>query len=494
MRRNPPGYVLAMLLTAAWLCAPIVSVGYPPLIDLPNHLARVEILHRYGAEPMVRQIYVRSIEPIPNLACDILITFLRHFMSLAAAAKTFLVMAQLLFVYGCHRLGRAIHGRSTWLAVLCSFFFYNSMLLFGFLNYVFGFALFTLCLALWLEWRVKWTWVRFIMMTALALAAYLAHLSAYTFLVVTFCAFGAWSYWKDEVPLLSVMASVLPLALPAMTFLAFMEGSGRAGRLHWDTVAGKAITLLPLFLSYDRWFDAVFLALLGVVLAMLLLNRRHVAFHRPALAAALLLLGCYLVSPTEALTGSGVDARFVPPAILLLVLSLRVEMPRARARRVLIACVAVAALRVGLVWSNWMILDRRIGAEAARLLEVPEGASIYPVFVQPHDGPQAKAARAIRHVIHYAGIGRHAVVPTLFSYPSQQPISFRAALPYAEPPDNFAEQWLQSSATWVPYLEAYDYVWSYGADEPLMKVLRSNCELVYENDGFMLCQLRHGGG
>ena len=41
-------------------------------------------------------------------------------------------------------------------------------------------------------------------------------------------------------------------------FFGFMHGSGQAGSVKWNTVAGKLIGFLPFFLSYQLAFDVFF--------------------------------------------------------------------------------------------------------------------------------------------------------------------------------------------------------------------------------------------
>ena len=61
------------LLTAVAACeiAPLYLVHYLPLVDLPNHEARIDILAHYGTNPTMRQFYVVDWRPIPDLAFDL---------------------------------------------------------------------------------------------------------------------------------------------------------------------------------------------------------------------------------------------------------------------------------------------------------------------------------------------------------------------------------------------------------------------------------------
>ena len=164
LRRNIH-YWCALSIVSAFLCLPVLTVTYAPLVDYPNHLARVHILYKYAEAPAYQAAYFRVLEPRPNMAIELLVFPLLPFVDILAASKIFLILTVLLFITGCHQLGTAIHGRPTWLVLPSLFFVYNSMLFYGFVNYIVGVSVFCLALAFRLRLRVKWTLRRFLMLT-----------------------------------------------------------------------------------------------------------------------------------------------------------------------------------------------------------------------------------------------------------------------------------------------------------------------------------------
>ena len=50
---------------------PLFVVKYLPLVDLPNHEARIAILAHYGSNPTMQKFYVVDWRPIPDLAFDL---------------------------------------------------------------------------------------------------------------------------------------------------------------------------------------------------------------------------------------------------------------------------------------------------------------------------------------------------------------------------------------------------------------------------------------
>jgi hypothetical protein len=67
----------------------------------------------------------------------------------------------------------------------------------------------------------------------------------------------------------------------------------------------------------------------------------------------------------------------------------------------------------------WLQLDRRITAEVGRLMALPLGARVYPVFATASDWTAAKQGCSFQHVVPYATIYRRAFVPTLFALRGQ---------------------------------------------------------------------------
>lgn len=479
-------YRLLLCLTTLLLCLPILSVAYPPLVDYPNHLARAHILDTYDATPSYRQTFERQYAPIPNLACDLLILLFSQFAGIFAAGKLFLVLTAVLFAAGCHLLGRAIHGRPTWLALPCCFFFYNWMLLYGFINYLFGVALFSIALAYWMEWRERWTLPRYVCVSSLVFAAYLSHLSAYVFLGVAFTLLAGWGVFKHSLSLRAAAFNLAHLVPPLAAFAAFMGKSGERGYTEWNTVGGKFIDALPLFRGYDYKTDVLFGAALLVITVLTFLRAERIRVSAPIFLTGLVFFVLYLLFPKAVLTAWAVDARFIIPAALLVVLSLRVTIPHEAGRLLLLLTLVVFSLRVGFIWTTWVSLDRRINAQVEMFSLLPEGAKVYPLFVAPDESERLKIERAFDHVVHYATIYRRAFIPTIFAWRSQQPLVIRNSPRHVQPSPGSAEQWLQSADVWTDYLNDYEYVWSNNTDARLAHLLRERAVPVSEAGGCML--------
>jgi hypothetical protein len=483
-RGAPRGYWPALALVALLLCLPLATLEYAPLVDLPNHLARSYVLHHYDDVPEYRDAYLRVIEPIPNLAMDIVAPPLIGLLPVLTAARVFVALEILLFVAGVHALGRALHGRPTWLAVPLAFCVLNSMFLYGFLNYMFGVGLFCLALAAWLESRERWTPPRLLYVAALTLAAYLAHLTAYGCLAAAAGTLVLHDAWRRRRPPARLALDLLPLLPPLATFLAYMRGGGEVGSVLWSSPLLKLVGLSALTTAYDDRLRLAASLATPAVLAVAVVLARRVELVRPALLAGGALGLLYLALPYGLVTSLAADLRLALPAALLLVLSLRLTLPPRTARALLVAAVALGSLRLFDAWRHWRRDDARTAALVARLQALPERARVYSVFLPSKQRATEKSDRALQHVIEYATITRRVLTPTLFAFPSQQPIRFRHATPYATPEH-------ADPSLWLRLVRDYDFAWTYGLPPAARDRLRAGATPLLETEGFTLWRV-HG--
>ena len=79
--------LIAFIALLAIVSVPVFSTVLPPLVDYPNHLARMHLLAEGG-----NQFYAARWAPLPDLAEDLIVPALTHLMPLDIAGKLFLVM------------------------------------------------------------------------------------------------------------------------------------------------------------------------------------------------------------------------------------------------------------------------------------------------------------------------------------------------------------------------------------------------------------------
>ena len=412
------------------------------MVDYPNHLTRCFVLAHYAADPVWQAKYYIVHTPSPNLAIDLIVAPLNHFLPIFVSGKIFLTLTALLYLLGCIWLGHAIIGKRNWIAPLAALTFYNSALLYGFVNYVFGVAVFLCAFAFWMQSRNRMSVVRFLLCCLLSLAAYLSHLSSFVFLGVA-CVTVAAMEWLRHRSLLLLVRQLAWLGCPVLMMAGFVKHGSKAagGGIEWATIKEKAIFLFGPIRTYSLAFDAVVLAIV-LVCAVILVRKSKI---HPAAMAGVAMFCLFLITPTALLTVSGADERYVIPAFLLLILS--VEPSWGRAQRVAIVVATIAMIvRTGAIAVNWVAIDRREQQVLQMGSVLPENARVF--VVGPHQERELpKLDRGFPHVINLWALSHHASVSLFFLIPGQQPLLSRQPLCDA----------LESSC-----LAQYDYIWTDG--------------------------------
>ena len=94
-----------VLLAPLWVCE------VPPLIDYPNHLARLFVLASLPGDPELAKFYAAHWSVIPNLALDIAGPPLMHVLPVYAAGRVLIAASVLLPVLGTVAYGTALGNR-----------------------------------------------------------------------------------------------------------------------------------------------------------------------------------------------------------------------------------------------------------------------------------------------------------------------------------------------------------------------------------------------
>jgi len=357
-------YYAALLFVLLLVLAPIWIVKYPGMVDFPNHLTRCYILAHYYDNPIWQQRFIVVHDPLPNLAIDLIVTPLVHLLPLILCGKIFLSISAALYVIGCSYAGRAITGKPNWLALVCALTFYNSALLFGFVNYIFGVGVFLCAFAYWLRVRNAMTPLRFSLCCLLSFAAFFAHLSSIAFLGLACVTIALLDFIHDR-RIARLLVKVTWLACPVLLMAAWLvesalhspvaiKNQGHIPQTAWRPLSGKLTVLLTPVRSYSMAVD------LGVILLLLvcaLAIWKGSKVHRTAVVS-LILYVLFLITPSDLYTTSAADARYVLPGFLLLLLSIELRWGRRQKIAVAVALAAMA-VHIGSITADWLTISRR---------------------------------------------------------------------------------------------------------------------------------------
>jgi hypothetical protein len=417
------GLFLALFVVAA---IPVFSCDSLPLFDYPNHLARMHILRDLSHSPTLQQFYEVAWRPLPNLAMDAIVPVLGRVMPLAWAGKVFVLLTLFLLACGPAILHRVLFGAWSAWSCLAFLLLYSRTLLWGFLNYLFGLGLALVALALWLALARRPVALRLVAGVVLGLALFFAHLLAFGLYGVMVMGYEAGRILRGRASLRQGLADLVIAGLgflPALGVLVLGSPTSMSGEVRWGHLARKIDLLFSVFDNYDRGFDIACFVL--VMLALLFVFWRGWARIAPDIAVPLGLLAVvYLAMPSQLATASGSDHRIPLLIGLVVIAGSRWVGPAAPQRLFLAAALLMFLLRLAVVTASWTESDRIYASLLPAVDAIPVGSRVAVAY--PAEALNSEAA-PLAHFPTLAILRRDAFVPTLFAFPTQQPVLLRPA-------------------------------------------------------------------
>src|SRR5262245_21093589 len=113
----------------AFICAmaflPTLTLDFPPLVDYPNHLARIHIFRHYSASAELQTYYLPVLSAQPNLAMDLIVLPLAQLVSLQLAGKIFICLTLAVVLTGTVVLHRTLFQHWSLWPLAAALFLYN---------------------------------------------------------------------------------------------------------------------------------------------------------------------------------------------------------------------------------------------------------------------------------------------------------------------------------------------------------------------------------
>lgn len=430
---------LAFVALFAALAAPLFVVDVPPILDYPNHLARLFFM-AHPDDPFLSRFYAVRWGVIPDIAIDAVVPWLMRICDVHVAGKLMLAGVLLLTMGSVAAYSRAVFGRRLAWPLASALVAYNAAFLLGFLNFVVAVDLGMLFAAGWIAFRDRrpaWT----IALASLAtVALFFAHLTGLAFFLVLVgsseaeIAFAAWRRGAGLFRTSAVrIAWALPLLVGPLALYKFTGFSDATGDFNWTLWDVKAWQVVAGFINYDLPLDlATAAAVVGLIVACLALRRGRIA---PKAALALGFLGVLYAALPFSLKGTHwLDLR---PAIMVGLLMFAAFTPERIPARVFavaaFALVAIFALRMGEVTRVWTAHQADLDQLRSVIADVPPGARVFVVDIPTKEAPDYWAAappgrllsvnrRLDFHMVALLAIERRAFWAGLFADPAQQPV------------------------------------------------------------------------
>jgi len=419
----------ASLVLVPLTLSPLLWASVPPLVDYPNHLARMWILAQNGAVPELAQNYVVAWRLLPNLAMDLIVPALAQIMPLEIAGRLFIALTMLSLVGGTIALHRALHGRLSLWPLSALLFLYNAALFWGFLNCLFGIGMFLLAFSGWISSRHWRATPRILLFAAVAGLLLILHLFAFCLYALAVGSYELGHRLRER-PIslrgfLSLSAAGLQFIPGFLLWLASLSNTGPSS-IQYGDLADKAYALQapftfgPTSILFDR---AVLIFSLGFLIAAITVRALKLSpeMRLPLIA----MIAAAALMPNWA-SGSWLADIRVPVALpFMLIAGTRLDVARFRAVG-WFAAVAVVLLgvRVWAVSETWRDTDRLFAEFRSASEVITPGARLLIVGDKPTDGrpfqglPSFIARQrdeTFSHIAALAVIDRSAFIPYLFT-------------------------------------------------------------------------------
>jgi hypothetical protein len=411
--------------------SPLLWASVPPLVDYPNHLARMWILVNAGRIQELGSNYVAHWRLLPNLAMDLIVPTLALVMPVELAGRLFIALTMLALLGGTVTLHRALHGR-VGLWPLCSLLFiYNAAMFWGFLNFLFGAGVFLLTFSGWVatrRWRIA---PRIAVFSAVATLLFILHLFAFGLYGLTVMSYElgirvrprGWSV-KTLVCFGLAGLQFIPAIGLWMWLLMTATGTEPTYTAYGSVIDRMYALVAPATFGRPVPLDIVFIAFFGFFMVYAV-NGRSLKIA-PDMAFPLLVLAMATFLIPNWLSGSWLaDVRLPVTLPFLFIASTRFE----PARRLTIGFFAIAAgvlltVRLWAISETWHDYDLRFTEFRAAARVIPLGARLLfvedalPETYRRIPGvPTLLASRWERSFVHVgalAVIDRAAFIPGLF--------------------------------------------------------------------------------
>jgi hypothetical protein len=440
--RQRPGFAIAafVILVAIFVAA----FQFPPILDYPNHYARMWLLAGGIAEPPFNRIYALDWnQTFTNVGIDLAAYWLGPVIGVPLLARGLLFLAIVLPPLGAIALHRRLFGGSYYWQIAILYFAWCATLIGGFINFQIGLgmALFfaTVDHALQPKSRAvlfAWRAVAGLLLTVMhifSLGFYMALVCGLEFSPTT----AALKSPREFIRLCArLVVAMLACTLPAICLFLYAPvlpagndiGLGAA----WNDTPGLILAnLMSAIWTYTALADMLLLIPLVLVCTNAVRTGR-LRLHAGLAVTAIGLLVLACISPRHVLGTGWISWRF-PIMAALVAMAMICPLPRLPRRQaltlaVVLACVALG--RTAWIGVNWWHGQADVANIRTVLAAVPEGSAILPVTHKPKGMPVGIDQRhyawnedTFRHLPTLAVPYAHAFVPTIFTAAGKQPLT-----------------------------------------------------------------------
>nr|WP_294543698.1 hypothetical protein [uncultured Rhodopila sp.] len=441
----------AMLAVAMALLAPLFAVEIPPLLDYPNHLARLFVLANLPQDPVLSRMFMANWQIIPNLAIDVLFTPLIHVMQANTVGRVMLGFILLLNLAGVAAYHRVVFGSLSLWTAASALVGFNGIFLLGFLNYEIAQGLALVAAAAWIALHEERPVAAALLGVAAVVVLFFCHLMGVLIFLLLIGSAEAAFLWprirRPELPavILRPVAMLLPPIGATLLLYALSALSQHGGNTTWMAWKSKLVfSLMPFMLNYVFWLDVLTSGIVAGFLAGCLLTGHGRVAPKAVVAIAVLAVAYPLVP--SFFKGTGLADTRIPVIIGLLIFAgIRPERLSRHAESLAMCGFALLLLvRISLVAFVWHAHGAEVADIRRAIAPVAPGEKVAVISVPDEDHPKPDSLDTTEFPSHWRAVGRRhlgrdydlhiaslliterrAFWPRLFVDPVQQPLVMR---------------------------------------------------------------------
>lgn len=491
-----PGFHVALFVLLAAIL--VAAVRIPPILDFPNHFARIFLIAGGIDQPFFSSAYALDWNRArTNVGIDLLAFWIGPLVGPELLARTLLFLAIVLPPLGAVALNRRLFGGSRSFQVAILFLAWSATLVGGFINFQIGLGLALIFVLVDLRigqarplllnlWRAAACFL--LTIDHVFAAGFYLVLSAGLELPASFRDFTSRSILGAAARRIAIggVVGLIPVAT-LMLGASGLPGDGQGIGTVWNTPGLALSNLLSAVTSYITVLDiALFVPIIVIIVEAR--SRQRMRVHAGLVVATGLLFFLSLLAPRHLMGTGWISWRF-PIMTLLAGAAAICPFPDTEGkvhRRMVAVSAIVVFLRTAVVAALWCQGNQDATAVQRVLAFVPADSKVLPVTHRPVRWPGLRHASryffwnedTIRHLPTLATPDAGAFVPTLFTAIGKQPLEAIGDFRSMTVPEGnllsvgslFCESMQRFYLNFTPYLadwrQRFDYVLVVNADLP----------------------------
>jgi hypothetical protein len=380
------GCIAAYSVLCALTLSPLLWARVPPLVDYPNHLARMWILAHGTEIPGLSSNYMIHWRVLPDLAMDLIVPLLSRIMPVEDAGRLFIALTMLILVGGTAALHRVLHGRIGFWPIWSLLFIYNAALFWGLLNCLFATGLYLFAFAGWIATRDVPAGRRILGFSIVASAIFLLHLFAFGLYALSVAAYELGIRLEGRRLPLRSFVSWLAVGLqfvPGLLLWRLSLEHGGPTLTAYGPLLRKLYALAAPVVFHSGAFPLDAVLWLAAALFFIFAAKRRCLKLAPEMKVPLSALIVAAVSMPHVASGSFLADIRIPVVLpFLIIASTRLEMPGRGVPLFAAAAFVALLVRVWAVSQSWADYDRWF-AEFRAAAAVIEPGSRLAVVAEP---------------------------------------------------------------------------------------------------------------